>query len=129
MRDSILLESIEEEVKKATTKAEIATTLKTKLAPLSKALIKLKDFKSQAHDSTLLDDLEKSLSSLLHQTQLNSFLEAANKAEFKNQKKKALDQYYEALYFLKNDDIDDSFQTENISSIEAKVIELVGKIE
>ena len=51
-------------------------------------------------------------------------IEDAKKAEFKNQRKKALDKYYEALYFLKNDEIDDSLQQDHISMIESKIKEL-----
>lgn len=54
----------------------------------------------------------------------NACLEAARKAEFKGQKKKALDQCQDALYFLYNDEIDDSLQAEKIVEIEAKISEL-----
>jgi hypothetical protein len=36
----------------------------------------------------------------------------------------ALDQYYEALYILHNDDIDDQDQSEMIAIIENKILEL-----
>jgi len=52
---------------------------------------------------------------------LNKYLEEAGKAEFKGNLKKALDQYQEALYFLKNDDVDDILQSKEIASIESLV--------
>ncbi len=71
-----------------------------------------------------MDQLEARVRRFSHQTQLNAYLEAARKAEFKGQKKKALDQYLEALYFLRSDEIDDSLQAEKISELEAKISEL-----
>ena len=63
---------------------------------------------------------------LNHQTQLNAYLDEAKKAEFKGQRKKALDRYYDALYFLKHDEIEDALQQEHLSAIEAKINELGG---
>jgi len=60
----------------------------------------------------------------IHKTQLNEYIEEAKKAEFKDQKSKALDKYQEALYFLQNDEIDDSLQKENIDELKAKISEL-----
>lgn len=71
-----------------------------------------------------LDEMEIKVRKFLHETQLNAFLEEARKAEFKGNKKKALDQYKEALYFLRNDEIDDSLQAGKIKEIEKKISEL-----
>lgn len=68
--------------------------------------------------------MEIKVRKFLHETQLNAFLEEARKAEFKGNKKKALDQYKEALYFLRNDEIDDSLQAGKIKEIEKKISEL-----
>ena len=52
------------------------------------------------------------------------YLEAARKAEFKGNVKKAIDQYQEALFFIRNDDIDDTQQRFEINEIETKLTEL-----
>ena len=80
--------------------------------------------KQELRDQAKLDQLEARVRRFSHETQLNAYLEAARKAEFKGQKKKALEQYKEALYFLKTDEIDDLSQAEEISKIEAKISEL-----
>ena len=56
-------------------------------------------------------------------------LEAARKAEFKGDKKKALDRYYDAVYFLRRDDVKDSLEEDIIGEIELKVKELGGSLE
>jgi hypothetical protein len=77
----------------------------------------------------MLDSLEQQIATEISKTQLNGYLEEAKKNEFKGQKKKALDKYYEALYLLKHDDVDDSLQQDNIQFLESKIKELGGLIQ
>ncbi|MFX0203769.1 MAG: hypothetical protein ACFFCW_47325, partial [Candidatus Hodarchaeota archaeon] len=124
MHDQIVLEGVTEEVEKALAKAEIATTPRISINEANKALLKIREGKKELRDQTKLDQLEIRVRRFSHETQLNAYLEAARKAEFKGQDKKALDQYQEALYFLRSDEIDDSLQAEKIGEIEAKISEL-----
>lgn len=124
MRDQIVLEGVTAEVEKALAKAEIAATPPTSINEANKALLKIREGKQELRDQAKLDQLEARIRRFAHERQLNAYLEAAHKAEFKGQKKKALDQYQEALYFLRSDEIDDSLQEEKISGIEAKISEL-----
>jgi len=124
MRDQIVLEGVTAEVEKALAKAEIAATPRTSINEANKALLKIREGKQELRDQSKLNQLEARVRRFSHETQLNAYLEAARKAEFKGQKKKALDQYQEALYFLRSDEIDDSLQVEKISEIEAKISEL-----
>jgi hypothetical protein len=124
LRDKIVVQGVTEEVEKLLAKAEIASSPKTSINEANKALLKIRESKNQLIDKTKLDELETKVKRLSHETQLNSFLDAARKAEFKGQKKKALDQYQEALYFLKTDDVDDSLQAERIGEIETKISEI-----
>jgi hypothetical protein len=124
MRDQIVLEGVTAEVEKALAKAEIAATPRTSINEANKALLKIREGKQELRDQSKLNQLEARVRRFSHETQLNAYLEAARKAEFKGQKKKALDQYQEALYFLRSDEIDDSLQAEKISEIEAKISEL-----
>ena len=123
-RDQIILESVTAEVEKALDKAEIASATRTCINEANKALLKIQEGKKELNDKTKLDQLEDRIRHFSHEKQLNEYLEAARKAEFKGKKKKALDQYQEALYFLHGDDIDDSLQAEKIGEIEAKISEL-----
>jgi hypothetical protein len=122
----VILRGLESTVSDARAKADVAVSGKTKIGHLTKALLTIRDYKGKASSPNLLAGLERDVADLLHQVQLDIFLDAARKAEFKGQRKKALDQYYEALYFLKNDDIEDSLQAKHISAIETKIAELGG---
>lgn len=123
-RDQIVLEGVTAEVEKALARAEIAATPRTSINEANKALLKIQEGKKELNDKAKIDQLEARIRHFSHEKQLNEYLEAARKAEFKGKKKKALDQYQEALYFLRSDDIDDSLQAEKISEIEAKISEL-----
>jgi len=125
MRDQIVLEGVTAEVEKALAKAEIVATSRTSINETNKALFKIREGRQELRDQAKLDQLEARVRRFSHETQLNAYLEAARKAEFKEQKKKALDQYQEALYFLRSDEIDDSLQAEKIGEIEAKISELL----
>ncbi|MBA7567589.1 hypothetical protein ES708_09304 [subsurface metagenome] len=123
-RDQIISESVTAEVEKALARAEIAATPRTSINEANKALLKIREGKKELNDKEKLDQLEDRIRHFSHEKQLNEYLEAARKAEFKGKIKKALDQYQEALYFLRGDDIDDSLQVEKIGEIEAKISEL-----
>lgn len=126
MHDQIIVDGLTTEFENARSKAEVAPSVTSKVNLLSKALLKVREYKLKANNPSILDSLEQQISQLIQNIQLAGYLDAARKAEFKGQKKKALDQYYEALYFLKHDDINDSFQQEHISLIESKIAELGG---
>jgi len=123
-RVQIILEGLTEVVEKALSKAKIASTVNTSITHANKALFEIQEKRQKLTDSSKLNQLESQVRKFIHETRLNAYLEAARKAEFKGQKKKALDQYQEALYFLRNDKIDDSVQAEEIKEIEAKISDL-----
>jgi len=124
MRDKIILENLKLDTDKAEAKINIASTPKAKVSELDKVLIKIQEYKKEIKDETHINKIEKEINKIKHETQLNAYLEAAKKAVFKGQNKKALDQYQEALYFLKNDNIDDDLQKEHIQTINKKITEL-----
>ncbi len=128
-KDLLIVEGLKSEGKEVLQKFQVTSATRTKITLLSKFLLRVRSFKGKSNDSHLLDGLDLEINRLIHETQLNSYLDEAKKAEFKGQKKKALDQYYEALYFLRNDDIDDRLQIEHISQVEAKIAELGGNIQ
>jgi len=113
-----------EEVCQAIEKSKLASTTNGKITVLSKAILKINEFRKDLKEDQDLDMLENKLRKEIQQTQFNSYLEQAKLAEFKSNKKKALDKYYEALYFLQHDDIDDALQSDAINTIETKIKEL-----
>jgi hypothetical protein len=127
-RNEILITTLKAEVETALAKSRLATSTKTKLSVLAKVLLRIREYIKQCTTPDELSFLEAKILNVMHQIQLNAYLEAAEKAELKGQKKKALDQYYEALYFLKHDEVDDSMQRDQISAIEAKIAEIGGKV-
>lgn len=110
----------------AVAKADLAVSSRSKITALSKGFLKLRDLAQHAPDN--IKGLEQDLVQRIAQTTMTDYLEKARKAEFKGQKQKALEQYYEALYFLKHDDVDDSLQTEHITLLERKIVELGGSL-
>ena len=123
-RDDLILKGVEREVENAVAAADILTSADTKVNQLSKMLLTIQGYKTKTGSPGLLDDLEKRLTNLIHQAQLNGYLEEARQAEVKGQRDQELDRYNDALHFLKRDDIDDSLRQENISVVEAKIDEL-----
>jgi len=127
VRGDLIFENIIEEIDKIMNKARLGLTHKTKAGEANKALVKINERRKEIQEEDKLKEIEereKEIKTFIHETQLNEFIEEAKKAEFKGQKAKALDKYQEALYFLQNDEIDDSFQKEKIAEIKAKISEL-----
>jgi len=110
----------------AVAKADLAVSSRSKVTALSKGLLKLRDLTQYAPDS--IKGLNQDLLQRIAKTTMTDYLEKARKAEFKGQQKKALEQYYEALYFLKHDEVDDSLQMEHITVLEQKIVELGGSL-
>lgn len=123
-RDSLVLECTTNETEKCLTKISLSASLTTKLSEATKALFKIQENKQLLADPSVLGKLEARVKRVVHEARLGSYIEAAQKAEFKGQKKRALDQYQEALYLLKTDAVDDTLQSENIAKLEAKITEL-----
>lgn len=120
-REELICEGVETEVKEALGKAEVITSLKKKITAAEKVLLIIQEWRAELRDPSKLDTLDSQVKKFIHKTQLDSYLEAARKAEFKGQNKKALDQYQEALYYLRTDAIDDSAQVSQIAELERKI--------
>ena len=114
---------------KAIEKSKLATTAKSKENAVAAGLMKVRDLASSngLTDDPAIASLEDKLRSEIHRVTLANYEEAAQKAEFKGNTKKAIDQYQEALFFLLNDDVDDSRQQSHINRIEAKIKKLSAK--
>jgi hypothetical protein len=127
-QSQIIIDTLRQETEDAIERVKLTTSTKTKLSTLTKTLLRVRDYKDKSANLNPLSQLERQLLDFMHRIQLDAYLEAAEKAQMKGQKKKALDQYYEALYFLRHDEIDDSMQREQITNIETKIAEIDGKV-
>lgn len=123
-RGRIIKEGLREEARQAMEKSKLATTVNGRITPLTKVILKVNDYRKDLPNDRDLDILENGLKKVIQDLQLKAYMDDAKLAEFKGNKKKALDKYYEALYFLQHDDIDDRFQSSDINDIEAKIKEL-----
>lgn len=123
-RDKLIIEEACKVADKGKAKAEVAATIASKYNALANSLIKVKDIFKNLSNPTFGKKVEKELKFLIHKIKLDGFLDAAKKAEFKGNKKRAIDQYQEALYFIRNDDIPDDQQIKEIKEIESKLKEL-----
>lgn len=110
---------------KAKEKASLAATPRSRERALASAVLKIKELTDKAGaDEGIATPHVQELHREVHRVKLDGFLEAARKAEFKGNSKKAIDQYQEALYCLRNDGIDDVGQAVEIEDVEAKLQEL-----
>jgi len=123
-RDRVIADEVAMVVEKAVLKSDSAGTPRTRVSALTQILPKLLDYQRQCADSDIMEPIIADMKRRIHRTQFSVFIDAAKKAEFKNQKKKALDQYQEALYFLKTDAVPDEQQSEIIKRLESKIEEL-----
>lgn len=120
----LIKEYMLDESRKALEKSKISTTTASKVSAISKVILKINDYIKKFPDEKDLVTMESGLRKAIQEIQLNAFVEDGKKAEFKGNKKKALDKYYEALYFLQHDEIDDALQSDVINTIDAKIREL-----
>lgn len=126
LRSSIIMEEANTAADKSISKADLATSVRSRENALAGGLLKIQEITSNLEDPEDAQDLVRRHRKLIHQTKLDGFLEAARKAEFKGNAKKAIDQYQEALYFILNDDVSDDEQKQEITDIEAKIAKLSG---
>jgi len=128
--DSIILEKLKNEYDNLIKTIEIpSVSAKKRINYYNKLLVIAAEIKLKLYDPENIEDFENKIKSNIHKIQLDSLLEEAEKAEFKNNKKMALNKYYDALYFLQHDDIEDSLQNEQISKIKKKIIEFGGTLK
>ena len=112
---------------KAFEKSSVASTPKAKERALAAGILKIREIAESIDERAPVSSLEHQLRQEIHRVTLEGYLEAARKAEFKGNIKKAVDQYQEALFFVRNDDIDDAQQQPSIRQIETKLAELGAK--
>jgi hypothetical protein len=92
-KHEIILEDAQQQVEKWLDKARVAATVRTALTNGSKALLAITEARKELGDPSTLADREAEVKRFLHETELAGYLDEAKKAEFKGNRKKALDQY------------------------------------
>ncbi len=128
VRVDICSKAAEQIFNDASQKLELAKTSKTKVAAANRGIVKLTEFQREAGTNPKIDQYITELHHLIYKSELGAFIEAAQKAEFKENYKKALDQYQEALYYVKTDEYDDSVQVDLISKLENKIDEMKSRL-
>lgn len=124
MRSEVMKEAISATYEDARAKAQFSSTPRTKINACNKGILKFKELTKSFGKHPLIERAARQLKKHAHTLEFKSFVDAAQKAEFKGNFKKALDRYQEALYFLKTDEIDDSEQKETIVKLQAKIEEV-----
>ena len=125
LRTELIIEEANTVADKAFGKCSVASTPSAKERALAAGILKVREVTESLEDRSLAKSLEERLRGEIHRVTLNGYLEAARKAEFKGNVKKAIDQYQEALFFIRNDNIHDTQQQSEINEIEAKLKELI----
>jgi hypothetical protein len=121
-------EVLENEFIQARDKSRNAKTISGRVNPFNKVLEKITKYQMQLDDISELEKLEQDVIHEKAKVNVAHYIEQGDKAEFKSQKKKALDQYLEALYSLRHDPIPDDKQRNAIQYCERKIVELGGEV-
>jgi len=127
-RKQLVLHEAQSVFDSAEVKSKSKTTTSSRITPYSSARAKIHELKSHLDDPRLVCDIESAIDARMHRLQFDGYVEKARKEEFKGNEKKALDQYQEALFFLKNDEIDDHEQSAPIYELEIKIKELRNRL-
>lgn len=126
LKDRLIVDGMRDVVVEAQRKADVAQTVKTKAGALRKALLAVREYGAKASNPGVVRHFEQDLQRRIARTELAGYLDEAQKAEFKGNRKKALDQYYEALYFLNHEHA--SELQDQRSHVEAKITALGGTL-
>lgn len=127
-KDDVIVSHIQNMFTKANQKAAVIDSPKSKISQFQKVLLEVQELKPKLTANSKLDGVEKQVKDAIHNVRLGDLMDKANKFEFKEQYKKALDQYQEALYFVKNDDVDDELKKKEISELESKISDMKSKV-
>ena len=121
-------EGLREEMRSAESKAGLAATAAARLNAIAKVVQLAEQVNREYGDvdgvEDAVDEIEKQARRRHREVQLENLVDAANKAKFKGQTRKAIDGYREVLYLLKNDEVPDDNQAAEIAALEELVAEL-----
>jgi hypothetical protein len=127
-----ITEGLQEEISEAESKSRVATTATSRLSPMGRVIAEIERIRRRYDDLPGLDEelveIEAEARRRYREIQVDALTEAARKAEFMGQKRKAIDGYREALYSLRHDDVPDEEQAREIGELESAIDRLVGPV-
>jgi len=123
LRAAVVADHILKVFADARAKAAVASTAKTKSNVLRQAVLKIRDVLQVANlaSVTPVETVIRFLLLEAHEMEIKEILTAADKAAFKGQAAKAKERYEEALFTLRNDNIDDTAQAPAIVWLEDRI--------
>lgn len=124
LRRDVIFQEVANTLGSARQKAAVAATAKQRVAAFAKALLRVQEVSKELPDPVAVQAAIEELAREIHQATVDGYVGEAEKAEFKNQLKKALDRYQEALYFLTTDRVPDDAQMELIEKLKVKIASL-----
>jgi len=132
-KDSLIYDAMKNEATKVSGEENYGNR-KSKVSKLAKLLLKISEYKNKYYEDATSDNhtnlasLEKNIKAEIDNLNIAALLDDAQKAEFKKQSKKALDKYYDVLYYINHDSIDDSLQIEKRDHARERIIALGGDV-
>ena len=126
-KEDCTINEIRTAIYKSIQKSELGSTPSGKTNPLTKCMVKILELREDLEDKTLFDEYEDNLSLYIHKTKFSIIVDEAKKLEFKENYKKALDQFQDALYYIKSNSLEREVLQGNIKVLESKIDELKNK--
>lgn len=130
--NELMTVQLEAELESLLTRADIAKTRASKISAANKGLLLIQSATESAETSypeSVLAEWRDKFTAHIHQTELDTLLMKADKAEFKGEWKKAVSAYQDVLFFLKRDHIPDEEQADQMAEIQAKIEEMQKYLE
>jgi len=126
---TLVQQAVEQIVKEAKQKADVASTPTAKGNAFGKGALALGKLREQESGfDEAIQSAEQEMRKSIDRVRATSIIDDGQKAEFKGNSKKALDRYLEALYLVLVDKTDDREQREMIATLEANITRLGGEV-
>lgn len=124
LKRTLIVETLRANFEKAKLKAEVAATPKAKVGLFAKVLLSIREHIGSLPDPKPLQELEREVTTHQQWVELDGMLQLGREQECTGQPKKALATYRKALYFLQNDQIEDSLQSEHLAWVQERIAAL-----
>ena len=124
LRRETITNEVNEIFTKSVNQADVAATPTSEYNALSKGFLKVQEILDANNGEDHNFEQLLRLKLLMHKAKIEGYINEAKKAEFKGNTKKAIDQYQEALFYIENDDVDDSLQSDLINEVKKRLATL-----
>jgi hypothetical protein len=129
VRDQVVSVEADAIIEKAKLQSGAAATVSGKSSAFRSALSKLFELQRLVTDESLIQSRIQTVQFENNKIQINGIVEKARRSEFKGEWEQALEQYQDALFHVKNDPVDDFFQSGVIHELEHKIAEISAKLK